>query len=178
MGRVLAWLRRACDIIDRVSSWVLIAYMGTNTALIIIVILYRMTGRGVSWSEELSRWLLVGICFLGSSVAMNRGAHIGVTAAVDISPNILKRVLVFLANAAVMLFLIYFIRYGYGTAMASRRSVGAVIKVPMMWPYLQMVVGGILMAIQLIPNLIGPFLPDEDIDRSMLTRMTEEEIHL
>ena len=175
MYRVVAWLRGVCDVIDRVSSWVLVAYMGLNTGLIIIVILYRMTGRGVSWSEELSRWLLVGICFLGSSVAMNRGAHIGVTAVVDVSPDILKRAIVFVANAVVFVFLIYFIRFSYATAIASRRSVGAIIKVPMMWPYLQMVVGGVLMAIQLIPNLLGPLLPNEDITRSMLTRMSDEE---
>lgn len=175
MNRVLGGIRKVCDAINRVASWLLIVYMGTNTALIIIVILYRMTGRGVSWSEELSRWLLIGICFIGSSVAMNKGVHVGVTLLVDLSPSMLKRALVFIANAAVMLFLIYFVRYSFLQAIASRRSVGAIIKLPMMYPYMQLVIGGVLMAIQLLPNLIGPLVPGEDITKCMLTQTPEEE---
>lgn len=175
MKAVLAQLRTICNTINRVASWLLIAYIGLNTVLVIIVVLYRMTGRGIAWSEELSRWLLVGICFIGASVAMNRGAHVGVTAVVDIVPDLVKRLLVFVANAAVMFFLVYLIRYSFAGAMASQRSVGAVVNIPMMWPYLQLVLGGILMAIQLLPNLIGPFVPDEDIAASMLTRPLDDE---
>lgn len=175
MKAVLAQLRTACNAINRAASWLLIIYIGVNTALVIIVVLYRMTGRGIAWSEELSRWLLVGICFVGASVAMNRGAHVGVTAVVDFVPDLVKRLLVFAANSAVMFFLIYFIRYSFITAMASQRSVGAVVNIPMMWPYLQLVLGGVLMAVQLLPNLIGPFIPAEDIGVSMLTRPLEDE---
>ena len=175
MDRLLTGLRKVCDVINRIACRLLVVYIAMNTALIIVVVLYRMTGRGVSWAEEMSRWLLVGICFVGSSVALNRGTHVGITALVDISPAPLKRIFVFTANALVMIFLIYFVRHTFATAFGSFRQMGAIIKVPMTLPYLQMPLGGILMIIQLLPFLIGPLMKSSKIEKYMLTQVSHEE---
>jgi TRAP-type C4-dicarboxylate transport system permease small subunit len=175
MDRIFSAVRKFCDVTNKIASWLLILYIAMNTGLIIIVVLYRMTGRGVSWAEEMSRWLLVGICFVGSSVALNRGVHVGITAFIDITPKALKRVLIICANVLVMLFILVFIRFSFATALTSSRQMGAIVKVPMTVPYLQMPIGGILMAIQMLPFLIGPFLKREKLEKFMLTQVSFEE---
>jgi TRAP-type C4-dicarboxylate transport system permease small subunit len=74
-----------------------------------------------------------------------------------------------------MIFLLYFIRYTFATAFTSSRQMGAIVKVPMTLPYLQMPIGGILMAVQMLPFLIGPFIKKERIEKFMLTQVTHEE---
>jgi TRAP-type C4-dicarboxylate transport system permease small subunit len=58
---------------------------------------------GITISEELSRWLLVWLTFLGAIVAMREHAHLGVDTLVRMLPAIGKRVC-FVINYCLMLF--------------------------------------------------------------------------
>lgn len=51
-------------------------------------IIFRIFFNALSWSEELSRYLLVWASFIGTAVAFKKGVHIAVTFAVDfLSPG-------------------------------------------------------------------------------------------
>lgn len=58
---------------------------------------------GIAVSEELSRWLLVWLTFLGAIVAMREHAHLGVDTLVRLLPALGKRIC-FIINYALMLF--------------------------------------------------------------------------
>ena len=58
---------------------------------------------GITISEELSRWLLVWLTFLGAIVAMREHAHLGVDTIVRMLPAVGKRAC-FIVNYALMLF--------------------------------------------------------------------------
>ena len=58
---------------------------------------------GITISEELSRWLLVWLTFLGAIVAMREHAHLGVDTLVRMLPAYGKRIC-FIINYCLMLF--------------------------------------------------------------------------
>ena len=66
----------------RVNVWVenLVCGMGITMAVIVVVQVFSRYGLNYSlfWSEELARFLLVWITFLGATVAYFYGAHPGV----------------------------------------------------------------------------------------------------
>lgn len=162
------------DLINRIATWVLIFYVGFNTTLVIIMVLYRATGRGIAWAEELSRWLLIGITFIGASVALKNGLHVGVTILVEKMPPLVKRGLILLANVLVLIFILYFTSYSYQVALGAMGQTGGIIQVPMTLPYLQMPIGGVLMTIHLIYFTLGLFT-NRDPGNFALSRLGEGE---
>src|SRR6266513_3210091 len=67
------------------------------------VVLRYVFNSGIAISEELSRWLLVWLTFLGAIVALRQHAHLGVDTLVRALPAAGKRVC-FIASYCLMLF--------------------------------------------------------------------------
>src|SRR5262245_12651980 len=67
------------------------------------VVLRYAFNSGIATSEELSRWLLVWLTFLGAIVALREHAHLGVDALVRALPP-RGRLLCFVASYALMLY--------------------------------------------------------------------------
>lgn len=65
---------------DRVNHWVegLLLLAGVAISLILFAqVIARYSGHSLSWSEEIGRYLLVAITFLGATVAYKRAHFIG-----------------------------------------------------------------------------------------------------
>src|SRR5438552_17335021 len=67
------------------------------------VVLRYLFNSGIATSEELSRWLLVWLTFLGAVVAMREHAHLGVDSLVRMLPAYGKRIC-FIVSYVLMLF--------------------------------------------------------------------------
>ncbi len=67
------------------------------------VVLRYVFNSGITMSEELSRWLMVWLTFLGAIVALREHAHLGVDTLVRALPPIGKRVC-FVASYSLMLY--------------------------------------------------------------------------
>lgn len=71
------WLQRLSDRVNRLVEMLLLL-AGIAIALILFVqVLARYLGSSLSWSEEVGRYLLVAITFLGATVAYKRAHFIG-----------------------------------------------------------------------------------------------------
>ncbi len=82
-------LKRYCSALNVVLCVVLIAM----TAMVFgNVVLRYVFNSGISVSEELSRWLLVWLTFVGAVIALNDGGHLGTEVVMSRLPNPLKRV--------------------------------------------------------------------------------------
>jgi TRAP-type C4-dicarboxylate transport system permease small subunit len=67
------------------------------------VVLRYVFNSGIATSEELSRWLLVWLTFLGAIVALRQHAHLGVDTLVQMLPPAGKRIC-FVLSYALMLY--------------------------------------------------------------------------
>lgn len=89
ISRYLGKLSQALDTVFRGALFT------TLVAMIVVItaqIIFRMFFTALSWSEELSRYLLVWSSFIGAAVAYKKGAHIAVTFGVDFLPPGIKRI--------------------------------------------------------------------------------------
>jgi TRAP-type C4-dicarboxylate transport system permease small subunit len=66
----------------------------------------------LSWSEELVRYLLVWVSFLGASMATYRGAHIAITLFIDRLPQQVQRLVILSVNLLIILFLVIILYQG------------------------------------------------------------------
>lgn len=80
------YLQKLSDRLDSIFRFALFVTLTTMIVLISAQIVFRVFFTALSWSEELSRYLLVWSSFIGATVAFKKGAHIAVTFVVDLLP--------------------------------------------------------------------------------------------
>lgn len=132
--------------------------------IVLLQIITRFFGASLSWTEELSRYLLIWIGVLSASAALKRGAHAGVDFFITLFPK-RHRNLIGVFNAIIMIFfLFYFINGGWESAIKANRITSTALELKMFWPKVAIPVGGILMIINLIYLLV------DNLDRFIFNR--------
>lgn len=97
-------MARLLDLYCTLLKGIIAAFLAVMVVLVFgnVVLRYGFNS-GIAISEELSRWLLVWLTFLGAVVAMREHAHLGVDAIVRMLPAVGKR-FCFIINYCLMLF--------------------------------------------------------------------------
>jgi TRAP-type C4-dicarboxylate transport system permease small subunit len=125
------------------------------TVIIIVQVFMRyLFLHSLSWSEEVARYLMIWVCFLGASLALKYGFHIGVEFVVNRFPEKARGWINLVAKLGMLFFLIYFTIGGFRVSWAVRDQDSPALLFSMAYAYLAAPVGGFFMMIQLMPLLI------------------------
>jgi TRAP-type C4-dicarboxylate transport system permease small subunit len=92
----------------------------------------------LAWTEEIARYLLMWVTFVGAAIAMRRGTHIAVEAAFLILPPPIVRVLSFVVDVLVVGFVA--LLCWFSVAITQRMQIQTMTVIP--WP-MSIVYGGI-----------------------------------
>ena len=97
-------MARFLDLYCTLLKGIIAAFLAVMVVLVFgnVVLRYGFNS-GIAISEELSRWFLVWLTFLGAIVAMREHAHLGVDTLVRLLPAVGKRIC-FIINYCLMLF--------------------------------------------------------------------------
>ncbi|MFW6346396.1 MAG: TRAP transporter small permease, partial [Halomonas sp.] len=79
-------MQRCERALDAVIQPVVFAGMAALIGVITLQVISRVFFSAAGWTEEVARFLLVWITFLGATLAFQRGRHIAVTFAVEALP--------------------------------------------------------------------------------------------
>ena len=90
MLKALEWIDRMVAVILRP---VVFAGMIALAAVITLQIVSRVFFTSFAWTEEVARFLLIWIAFLGAALAFQQGRHIAVTFVRDLMPLNLRRII-------------------------------------------------------------------------------------
>jgi TRAP-type transport system small permease protein len=171
---VVDFLEKASDITNKIALVLLTVYISIVTFLALIGITYRLMGNSISWAEELSRWLLIGIAFVGASVVLKRGSHVGVVFFLKILKNkALIRSITVVTNLLVLVSLGYFFWFGLMAALGSFRQMGGIIQIPMAYVKLNLPLGCLFMMVHMLYYIVGAATAKNDIDDYILSRSEE-----
>lgn len=115
--------------------------------IMMLVVTRNFMGFSFPWSEELTRYLLVWISFVGAAVLMRDDDHIKI--------DFLSMVLGPRANAArrividilTLIFIVFLAWQGWLTALSRGSSHSPALGVSLAWPYSAIVVSSVLMAV-------------------------------
>ena len=99
----------------------------------------------IFWSDELTRFLLIWVSFLGMSVGVRRGAHPGIDSLVRALPPHSARLAFGLALLLSMLFFAMMALYGASLVIRTWPQRSVSLGVRMSLPYLAVPVSGLLM---------------------------------
>ena len=140
------------DALSRAGNWLAEWVMAVLLAAMTLLVGVQIAGRfvfaySIFWSDELTRFLLVWISFLGISIGARRAAHPGVDSLVRALPAHWVRAASFLTLVLSVTF--FSIMAGYGGALVLRTwpQYSTSLGIRMGIPYLAVPVAGVLMTL-------------------------------
>ncbi|PTQ70676.1 TRAP transporter small permease [Celeribacter persicus] len=143
MLRRLAWIDRK---VGAILKPVIFAGMAGLTAVITLQIVSRVFFTSMSWTEEVARFLLIWITFLGAALAYQQGRHIAVTLLRDSLPPMPGRIVSGLATLVAIVFLLTLAEIGwrYMTMQSFQKSPS--LRLSMTYVYAVMPLAAVIMA--------------------------------
>lgn len=111
----------------------------------------------LSWGAESSRYLSIWAVFIGASLGVKRGAHIGVEAFVMMVPKKVHQYIMILTTIICIVFCcaVTFIGYDYVLKLMKTGQLSPAMRVPIVWAYAAVPIGCLLMAFRYTILLIN-----------------------
>ncbi|ORC37726.1 hypothetical protein B4O97_01615 [Marispirochaeta aestuarii] len=164
---MVKYLKQASDIVHVVTKWWLFVYVLSVTILAIVGVFFRAIGNSLSWNEELMRWILIGIGYIGAAVALKERSHIGIEFFITRMKPKLRKFSIILGYLTIVLFLLVVLIYGYKSADVAWRQKGSILRVPMYWVKLNLPLGSLFMLVHMTYFTVG-FFKEKGDDREYL----------
>lgn len=128
----------------------------TAALLVMIIVIFLqvffryVVHYSLPWSEELARYLMTWVVFIGASIGARDGVHIGVAAFVGLLPRALQRIDIIFSGACSMAFGLALAYVGYQAIakIARMGQVSPAMEMPMWIAYLPIMLGALFMAIR------------------------------
>lgn len=100
----------------------------------------------LSWSEEVARYSMVWMSFLGGGLVFRYGGHIAIdTLVARIPAGAVRHLVVGFAHLVVVAFLVVLAWYGYSLMMRGTYMTTAALRLPMSIPYAAIPIGAVMM---------------------------------
>jgi TRAP-type transport system small permease protein len=153
----------------RLNRWAVIAILASMAIMVFANVALRfLTDHSILWVEEVSRYLMIWLTFLGSGIVLRYGAHIGVDTLQERFPRQapVLRAIIF---ALLLVFFVAMVGLGLRYALLTWAQTTPVMQIPVGAVYLAMPVGFILMIVHLL-MMAAPyvrqkhFLSDDEFD--------------
>ncbi len=121
------------------------------------VVLRYLFGLSLIFTEELSRYLMVWIVFLGSAIAIRDGSHIKITVLVKHFSHKTQQVLSLIAYTLTAFFLVIISVEGIKILPQQLYQMCITMNISLFYFYLAIPIGSVLMIIFLLPYIVEVF---------------------
>lgn len=151
-------LKRVDSVIVTLTCWI-VAYLTLQMALVVLLGVFTryILNDSLAWTEELARYSMIWLSWLGGGIAIRRGAHIAVEFFTDALSEKARSAVVMVGRLGVFFFLGVCLWYGLQlTARVSAQSTIA-LGISMQIPYAAIPIGSFLMAYHLLAVMTFPW---------------------
>jgi len=175
-------MRKISYIADRISDllarWVLgvvIVLTALMTLTVLLGVFFRyVILRPLGWTEELARYLMIWSALLAISVGIRYNEHVGITLLIQRLPYKLARVVRFVTQILILLFLFELTRRGYVMAIKGIPQLSTGLGISMVWALASVPVAGVLAFIQQVLVIIKEFSVGKDYMKMIWSGIGEE----
>lgn len=107
----------------------------------------------LSWTEEASRYMMIYVVYIGASVGLYRGSHLGFSYVLEKVRHKTVVILNLIASAGILTFCCYFTYYGIIIVTRNMYQVTPGLQLPMWCVYAALPISGVLCTLQTINNI-------------------------
>ncbi len=146
-GERLNWLvERICVVL--VAALVLDIWFGILARYVLEL--------GITWTEELARYIMIWAALLAISAAAHRREHIGLNFVMQVLPPVPQRILQAAIDALGIAFFLFLSVYGVGMTVEGASQFAMIFGMTMVVPYASVPVAAALTALQIFITAIRP----------------------
>lgn len=165
---VYVFARGLTRVTESVAALLLLGIVLIN---VLQVIFRYVIGIPVGWTEEVMRYSVIWVTFLASAAALYRHEHMTIDIAGSLlTSRLARRALHVLVLACIGFFCFMLAWEGIPLGLRNASQFSPSARIPMIWPYIAVAVGGVLMLLKVICLLLLP--PHEE------RRLLDEEARL
>ncbi len=148
-------MKKINDILSKIEQYFIGIVLLAIAFILFLNVLLRLMGSSITWAEEVARYSIAWVTFVGASVCVYKGAHIGVDSLMNALPKTGKKVLMIITILMSIAFTLMFTYLSFvitrGVYQTGQES--STLKIPMVYVYSSMIVGGVLTLIRYIQSL-------------------------
>ena len=155
-------------------------FTGILTGLMVLfvflnVVLRTFFSSGLTWSEELARYLFVYVTYIGAISAMRANAHLGVDLLMSrVKPGM--QMLLYIISQTLMAVMMCMLAYGaWGMVMQNTRATTAALRIPYSVLYFSGVLTGVSIAILAVGNIIHALKNPDRISEIVVMQNSEDD---
>ena len=159
----------AIDGLNRLLGWALAALLAAIAVVVMIQVLVRfiLTAIGVdvraSWTEELARYLLCWMVFLGAAYGCRKAQLMALDFAVSKLPGALGQAARYLSLLLCLGFFLLLVQVGWSFVEFGRTESSPVMRLSMHWIYAAIPVGAALMVVNTLGLMLEAWTSRADI---------------
>ena len=132
---------KASDAVDRVATVLTAVLLGLMTITTFAQIMGRVLFSALSWSEELARYALIWLTFIGAGCVHKRTGHITITLLQDAFTEKIRKVFIILAQLLCIAVFLVAIYHGFSYMKLMGSQLSAALRIPMRYMYAAIPVG-------------------------------------
>jgi TRAP-type C4-dicarboxylate transport system permease small subunit len=99
-------------VIAKIEEFCVCIFLVLLILLVFVAALFRSSGIDITWSVDIAQMLFAWSTFLGADLALHRHKHIGVDLLVNLLPNTVRRIILFVLYLIMLVFLGIIVFYG------------------------------------------------------------------
>lgn len=163
MSSIIDAFLELLDLLDRLVK-VICIILGSIMALVVMmqVVMRYLPVMTFPWTEELARYLMIAMAYLGSSCAMKRWGHVNVDMILNRLPPTAYKIVLTSIRLIVLAFLIYIAYISINVfPVVGRFQWSPTMGFPLLIPQSTIIIGTILMGVQLIGLIIRSLRTDQ-----------------
>jgi TRAP-type transport system small permease protein len=154
-------LRQFADLALKIAA---VAVLSALLATVILGVVSRALGEPVVFSDELARYLMVWLAFLGWILASRRRSHIRITVLIGLLPAGGRRFAEVFIQAGIMLFGVLLLRDGLTLVTRNLDVESVSLPVPSAVIYVPVVLAGLATVLQAVEEIVALLSPAAKAD--------------
>lgn len=148
LKKTTRWITKALEL------FCLISMLGL-TVIVTLQIVSRWMHISLPWTEELARFLLVWLTFLGCTLAIYRKSHLSVNFLVEMMPKKLQKVCNLFTRLVMVVFFTMLVFYGFRLSSVSMQNMSTSLNWPMGIVYAVLPFSALLADYYIILDMLG-----------------------
>lgn len=143
-------------VLNKTIQGLTILFLSVLTVIVPIEVFLRyLFGSSLYITEEFTRYLMVWVVFLASSLALREDSHINIGVLVNRFRGRIRSWLSLIAQILLIFFLVFLMIEGINVLQFQMDQIIPSLGVPIFWFYLAIPVGSFLMIINILPKIWG-----------------------
>lgn len=154
----MKWMHKLGDVLETVTLWFLALGMAVMVVVVFAQVVARLTAGSITWSEELARYIMIYLTYVGASVGVRRKSHIAIEFINGRIPRKAEDAVDIVANLLCLVSCVVIFYFGVRLVNLTMAQKTPAMQIPMGIAYFAMVLGSLLMVVHFISNTVDSIL--------------------